>query len=84
MYIIVVASVKTGFYYAMKKNNGTVEDFKKRLLQIVNHYQVLVCVIAYSTNRNITSYLVTIYFCCKLITTVMKILIQFHLTVTRL
>ena len=38
--IPLVASIKTVFYYAMKKNNGTPEDLQKRLLQIVNHYQV--------------------------------------------
>ena len=43
----------------MKKNNGTVEDFKRRLLQIANHYQVIgiyctVCLIAYSTIRYLT------------------------------
>ena len=38
--IPLVASIKTGFYYAMKKNNGTTEDLQKRVLQIVNHYQV--------------------------------------------
>ena len=56
IYFLVVASVKTGFYYAMKNNNGTVADLRRRLLQIVNHYQVcLISTVDHSLLVRITS-----------------------------
>ena len=40
MYI--VKSVKTHFYYSIKNCDGSGEKLKKNLLNIVNHYKVLV------------------------------------------
>ena len=38
--IILVKSTRTHFYFSMKNNVGTEEDFKEDLLKVVDHYQV--------------------------------------------